>query len=146
MKLTLLLTLLLSFQFSFAFTHLQPVKPNEAQTPGEVCTTKNPDFSEFRYAEKIPYCKRNVSTRTKNGVYRSYGVNLKNKKAYTIDHLIPLSIGGTNSVKNLWPEPKSIKDLRYNLELEIYYAVKSGDLTQAEAIEIVLDAKFNPQL
>ncbi len=38
---------------------------------------------------------RAVSTKEKHKVYRRYD----------IDHLIPLSLGGSNDLRNLWPHP-----------------------------------------
>lgn len=121
-----------------------PFTPDENITTGSLCTTSDSDFQEFRYAEQIPYCKRSVSSSDKDQVYRRYGVSQKCRKEYTIDHFIPLSIGGTNRANNLWPEPKSIKALRKNLELELFQAVNAGRMTQAEAVERIREAKFNP--
>lgn len=121
-----------------------PFTPDENVTTGSLCTTSDSDFQEFRYAEQIPYCKRSVSSSDKNRIYQQYGVSEKCRKEYTIDHFIPLSIGGTNRANNLWPEPKSIKALRKNLELELFKAVSAGQMSQAEAVERIRDAKFNP--
>lgn len=142
---SILALLILSWTFT-SFAYIQPVRPDYRQTPGELCTTQHRDFKEHRYQEKIPYCKRRVSSGLKKQIYRNYGVPLKQKKQYTIDHLIPLSIGGSNSIHNLWPEPKSIKKLRQNLEYDIYLALRKGQITQKEAINIILDAKFNPPI
>lgn len=144
MRLTAILILLTTFQFANANTHLKPVKPNDNLTPGELCTAEDEDFVGYRYKEQLAFCERNVDHWTKTDIYNDYGVNLKYRGGYTIDHLVPLSIGGNNSVSNLWPEPKSVKRLRQNLEFEVYTAVKNGELTQAEAIQIILEAKFNP--
>ena len=130
-----------SFQFSvFSF----PKIPNGDRTPGSICTTEHDDFKEFRYREKIPYCARGVSSSLKKRIYRQYKIPLECKSLYTIDHLIPLSIGGDNSKENLWPEHKKIKKLRQNLEFRAYLDLKKGKITQEEAIERVLHAKFNP--
>lgn len=52
---------------------------------------------------------RNVSYRLKELVYRRYGITHRNPYgqpgSYEIDHLIPLELGGSNSLANLWPEP-----------------------------------------
>ena len=92
--LILALLLLSNNTFSYAKT------PKIDISPGELCTIEDKDFSYLRYTEKIPYCKRNVSTRTKNEVCALYDVF--DRKKYTVDHIIPLSLGGSNSKKNLW--------------------------------------------
>lgn len=121
-----------------------PLTPNDKMTPGERCNDEDADFSEYRYAEEIPYCARNVSGGTKKTVYESYGVGESERKQYTIDHLIPLSLGGSNHRVNLWPEHKEVKALRPTLEMELYVSLKDGALNQEQAIEKILDAKFHP--
>lgn len=121
-----------------------PFVPDPEITSGSLCTPENPDFDRYRYKERIPYCRRNVSSRMKDAVYRRYGVSLHCKSEYTIDHFIPLSLGGTNEFNNLWPEPKSIKALRKNLEFDLYKRLSSGKITQAEAVREVIHAKMNP--
>ncbi len=123
-----------------------PFTPDGTRTNGSICSTRDRDFSEHRYPEKIPYCKRAVSSGDKDKIYRDYGVSKKCRKEYTIDHFIPLSIGGTNRIDNLWPEPKVIKQLRHDLEIELYKALSSGQITQEEAIQTIRDAKFNPPI
>lgn len=121
-----------------------PFVPDPKMTTGSLCTPENPDFERYRYKEQIPYCKRNVSSRMKAAVYRRYGVSSHCKSEYTIDHFIPLSLGGTNEFNNLWPEPKSIKALRQNLEYNLYKRLSAGKITQAEAVREIVHAKLNP--
>lgn len=121
-----------------------PVKPNPEVTQGDFCTTKDKDFVEYRYSEKIPYCIRNVSRYTKEEIYDMYEVPEKCRDEYTVDHYIPLSMGGSNQIVNLWPEHKTVKATRQNLEMEVYTELKNGRISQAEAVEIVTQAKLHP--
>lgn len=123
-----------------------PTVPDSSQTMGVLCTEQDQDFQEFRYTEKIPYCSRNVSSQLKRAIYLSYDIPTECIARYTIDHFYPLSIGGNNSRKNLWPEHKLIKALRQNLEEELYQAVKWGQTTQARALATIKRAKLNPPL
>ena len=120
-----------------------PTIPNREETPGHLCTTKNPDFKEYRYSEKIPYCQRNVNTDRKKFIYDNYKIAENERNQYTIDHLVPLSIGGSNEIKNLWPEHKNVKAERPTLEVDTYKALEAGEITQKDAIEIILNAKFH---
>lgn len=121
-----------------------PFIPDPSMTEGSLCSPKDPDFQRYRYDEQIPYCKRNVSRGDKKDIYRAYGVPRECQKEYTIDHFIPLSIGGTNHRDNLWPEHKSIKALRQHLEEDLYKKISQGEITQGEAVRIITDAKWNP--
>lgn len=123
-----------------------PFVPDPEMTTGSVCTPDNRDFERYRYEEQIAYCKRNVSRAIKQEIYRAYGVSSHCQKDYTIDHLIPLSIGGTNGIDNLWPEHKSIKALRKDLELDLYKKISQSQITQEEAIRIIRNAKWAPPI
>lgn len=123
-----------------------PLTPDKDETPGSVCVTSNNDFEEYRYPERIPYCHRNVATALKKTIYEWYGIPTSERKNYTIDHLIPLSIGGDNDRTNLWPEHKEVKALRPDLELQVYLDLKKGDALQKDLIKLILDNKFNPRL
>lgn len=118
--------------------------PDE-DTIGTLCVENNPDFEEYRYKEKIPYCRRNVWGSLKDRIYRRYGIPKRCRDEYTIDHLIPLSLGGDNSEENLWPEHKEIRaQLRPQLEQELYNLISSGEIKQAKAVRIILEAKLFP--
>ena len=55
---------------------------------------------------------RNVPAEMKREVYEEYGVTSHGPGDYGVDHLIPLELGGSNSIKNFWPE--SHRTLRFN--------------------------------
>ena len=129
--------------FSLSIT---PKAPHKKYTPGHLCDEKNEDFYEHRYEEEVPYCIRNVSFYQRTLIYEKYKIAENRRADYTIDHLIPLSIGGSNEPENLWPEHKEIKALRPYLEVEVFLALKDGRITQKEAIELILEAKLNPPL
>ena len=129
----------------FAFGDRYPMTPDAGDTKGELCTTSDPDFREYRYPERIPYCERNVSSSLKKRIYEDYAIPQIERKDYTIDHLIPLSIGGDNRQINLWPEHKAVKALRLNLEYDLYLKLRDGKISQDDAIDEILWAKFHPK-
>jgi hypothetical protein len=53
------------------------------------------------------YLKRapNVEQSLKDDVYAEYAIASPQRGEYEIDHLIPLALGGAESIDNLWPEP-----------------------------------------
>ncbi|HRK06422.1 MAG TPA: hypothetical protein PLZ57_01530 [Pseudobdellovibrionaceae bacterium] len=121
-----------------------PFIPDSQSTPGSLCSKRDRDYKQDRYAEKIPYCGRNVASSLKRDIYDDYGISANCRKEYTIDHFIPLAIGGSNRRENLWPEHKSIKALRQNLEMDVYNELRNGAISQAEALQIIVEAKLNP--
>jgi len=56
-------------------------------------------------------CVRKVSAATKRRVYMNYGLTgnhtgfCNSDQGCEVDHLISLELGGSNDIKNLWPEP-----------------------------------------
>ena len=112
--------------------------PDWSFTPGKLCSASDPGFSEYRYAEQIPYCKRNVTSQMKQEIAAHYGVPQSDWPNYEFDHLIPLSIGGDSHVDNLWPQPHGDPDGsngKDRLELQLYLQMKAGTIKQAAAIQ-----------
>jgi hypothetical protein len=60
---------------------------------------------------------------------------------YEVDHLVSLAIGGSNSIRNLWPEPLRLSENGYDLgavtkdrlEDKLHWLVVSGQLDLKEA-------------
>ena len=145
MTLRLLVVAILGFALSETALANFPFTP-DASIVGSLCTTNDSDFLEYRYSAQVPYCRRNVTTIQKRKIYDAYAVPPECQKEYTIDHFIPLSMGGTNRANNLWPEAKIIKKFRQNLELDLFQRLQRGEITQAQAIEAIRDAKLNPPI
>ena len=109
------------------------VYPNPSLTPGAVLTTDASTICTPGYASSV----RDVSTATKKQVYAEYGVSYPQPPgAYEVDHFIPLEIGGSNDITNLWLEPATPtpgfhqKDQFENFE---HGQVCNGTISAAEA-------------
>lgn len=139
-------TVLVVFSLSALADDIKPIAPTPSITPGSVCTRNDSDFTEYRYKEHIPYCERNVPYQQKIQIYEVYAVKKSARSNYTIDHFIPLSMGGNNDDENLWPEHVKIKALRQNLEYETYERLLNGEINQKEAIDIIVQAKMHPPI
>jgi hypothetical protein len=121
------------------------IKPDPQLTYGDTCTKDNPDFAGYRSNEHYPYCNRNVSYGLKTRIYAEYHIPQKCRQEYTIDHFIPLSMGGSNAPQNLWPEHKNVKATRQNLEQDLFNEIMEGRISQSEAIKEIVEAKENPE-
>jgi hypothetical protein len=108
--------------------------PIASRTPGHLCTQKDTDFDEFRYAEGIPHCRRNVTKAMRIKVSEPYGVSEGELEGYQVDHLIPLALGGSNASENLWPVPYEKARAKAKFEYQTYLALKDGEITQLQAI------------
>ena len=77
-----------------------PILPNEHLTPGVADTTVTLEkLCLAGYTGTV----RNVSNAKKKVIFELYGID-PTKDKYEVDHLISLELGGSNDVKNLWPE------------------------------------------
>ncbi|MEK7744018.1 MAG: hypothetical protein AAB578_06485 [Elusimicrobiota bacterium] len=110
------------------------VAPDLALTPGRLCTMEDKDFFEYRYPEKIPYCKRNLSTAEKKVVSKWYGVRWEDHGLYQYDHLFSLCLGGSNHLRNIWPMLWDEARKKAMLEADLCRRLEKGQLTQKAAV------------
>jgi hypothetical protein len=136
------LTLAFAFTLSTATAAVADDLPNPQLTPGDadpsisvsdLCPTANPSL------------RRNVSAAEKAQVFEEYGL-AGNHTGYCenddphgceVDHLISLELGGSNDIKNLWPQPYAgtiwnahVKD---KLENRLHAMVCSGEISLKDA-------------
>lgn len=77
-----------------------PIRPLISITPGVV--DPNATIEKIctpGYTDTV----RNVPEKIKQQVFKNYGIDPKSDK-FEVDHLISLELGGSNDIKNLWPE------------------------------------------
>jgi len=110
-----------------------PLLPDLKMTPGATLPVTRADICVPGYTQKV----RNVPLDVKKQVYAEYGIKSHKPGDYEVDHLISLELGGSNSIKNLWPESyrtqpwnARVKDA---LENEMHAQVCDGRLDLATA-------------
>jgi hypothetical protein len=109
--------------------------PDPICTPGDVET-----MSVEVVCGTSTRTRRSVSESERRQVFASYGIVFPPPPgAYELDHLIPLELGGSNDVKNLWPEAAPgyrEKDIEENfLHREVCSGRMSLEVAQAKMRE-----------
>jgi hypothetical protein len=100
LKLTALFCLTSLITISAFAQHVSPIVPDPAKTPGDTLAVTKADICVPGYSKKV----RNVPESVKKQAYAEYGIASHKPKEYEVDHLISLELGGSNSLKNLWPQ------------------------------------------
>lgn len=65
----------------------------------------------------------------KRQVAKAYNIQWEDRSRYEFDHLIPRSLGGADSVRNLWPQLWSSARRKDVLEVRLGKLVCSGKLS-----------------
>jgi hypothetical protein len=76
---------------------------------------------------------RRPTTAVKDQVYTEYGITPGQRHRYRIDHLVPLELDGSNSIRNLWPQPLRASRTKDRLENTLHSMVCAGQITLARA-------------
>jgi hypothetical protein len=119
-----------------------PTLPDPELSPGVACPTVTVAMLKVKgYAGQV---RKNgtpdgekITQADKDKVYAEYHITSHTAGEFEIDHLISLELGGSNNIKNLWPESYTgdwnahVKD---QLENELHREVISGqrDLKQVQ--------------
>jgi hypothetical protein len=110
----------------------QEYLPNKTLTPGDTLDITREDICTPGYSSKV----RNVPAAVKKQAYAEYGITSHKPREYEVDHLISLELGGSNSLKNLWPESYSgewnahVKD---KLENDLHRRICKGEVDLKDA-------------
>ena len=80
--------------------HGTAVLPDPAITPGAMQTRDTTII-----CHQATTVRRNVPQARKDSAYVEYGAVKQAGRCCEVDHLIPLELGGSNALTNLWPEP-----------------------------------------
>ena len=112
------------------------IRPDRELTPGDV----------FPYATRDDVCTpgwsrehRHVTESERYQVYVEYG-RRQGPGCCEVDHLIPLELGGTNTIKNLWPQPDDPRPgaaEKDQLENTLHRLVCAGQIPLAEAQQCI---------
>jgi hypothetical protein len=116
----------------------QAILPDPTLTPGSVRTTN--------LGEICSEGTRQLSHRHDDmAIMAEYGLAPESRPEFEINHLVPLELGGSDDLSNLWPQPRpSIEpewnaERKHELESALHVLVCSGELdieaTQKALIE-----------
>ncbi len=126
--------LLLLLALSRASAAENPVLPDPKLTPGDVF----PDVNAAQVCVRgYSQSARNVPLEVKNAVYRKYHRRRERGVCCEIDHLVPLSLGGTNDIRNLWPQPSVQARQKDDLETALHWAVCDSRMPLSEAQDCI---------
>jgi len=113
--------------------------PDRSTTPGSVFPdVTKVDICDQRYVRGIKQPRFN----DKVAAFANYGISIHDRQFFQVDHLIPLALGGTNAMSNLWPQQyagsrgAAAKD---QLEGQLRGLVCSGTLTLKAAQVAIAD-------
>jgi hypothetical protein len=99
---------------------------------GEICFEKTSQFRHWDPARSAL-------------IFESYHIAPADRMAYNLDHLLPLELGGADTVANIWPQPRRSlagewDDTRKDeLEHRLHALVYSGQVDVDEAQKAIMD-------
>jgi hypothetical protein len=103
-----------------------PLRPAPQLTPGATLEVTTTDICVPGYTKKV----RAVPDPVKRQVYAAYGIQTHAPGAYEVDHLIPLELGGSHALTNLWPQSSQTQPwhahVKDRLEHALHRLVCSG--------------------
>ena len=125
--------MLFLMMFSSSVFAVSPIRPDSTFTPGVVDPNATIDkICTVGYTKTV----RHVTEAMKKKIFDFYVIDPDSDK-FEVDHLISLELGGSNDIKNLWPE--SYTTTPYNardkdvLENKLHKMVCDGEITLIKA-------------
>jgi hypothetical protein len=91
--------------------------PDAACTPGAVFPNVTADqICKPGYTSSV----RSLPAQVSRAVYAEYGIFQRSTGEFEVDHLVPLEIGGSNDIANLWPEAAAAPGFHQKNQVENY--------------------------
>lgn len=103
--------------------------PDSSCTPGDVETT---DLQIICHS--YTQSRRDVPRSVRRAIFVKYGLSPNEPHgSYEVDHLIPLELGGSNDISNLWPEAAPGYHAKDIIENKLHSLVCSGKMNIVDA-------------
>jgi hypothetical protein len=77
-----------------------PIRPDAKLTPGAIATLNTGKVCTRGYSDTV----RRTSAAMKARVFKAYGLTNTPGPDFEVDHRVPLSLGGADVERNLWPQ------------------------------------------
>jgi hypothetical protein len=107
--------------------------PNPSLTPGETLPVSRSEVCQANTKGD----NQEVPDDLRQAVFTEYGLNSARRNAYEVDFLITPALGGSSSIRNLWPEPYNSRSWNAHtkdvLEHRLHTLVCNGNLDLATA-------------
>lgn len=123
---------ILSWAGAYKNVYAAPL-PNPALTPGATQSISLASICSSTHDQVV----RRVPDSVRQQVFREYGIVGAPSKDYEIDHLVTPGLGGSDDIRNLWPEPRYrttwnsfVKD---QLEDHLHHLVCDGQVSLSTA-------------
>ena len=118
-----------------------PALPDQDLSPGVACPQVTVEMLSVKgcttpWREHGTLDGMKISDATKKKVYEEYHITSHTPGEYEIDHLISLELGGSNDIKNLWPQPYHGKwnaHMKDRLENTLHGLVVAGKMKLKDA-------------
>ena len=111
--------------------------PDPVLTPGAVVEVDQATMCKVGYAASVRHYDRGL----RNRIFESYGLRDVDRRDYELDHLVPLSLGGVDDVRNIWPESRKSEpwnaEVKDTLEDVLHREVCAGRVPLQEAQEAI---------
>ncbi len=114
---------------------LLAILPDARLTPGAIRSVTRADVCTPGAATQA----RRVSATTRQAAFKRYGI-APSSSLYELDHLIPLELGGSNTLANLWPQAYAGSPNAHDkdrAENKLHALVCKGTITLAEAQQAI---------
>jgi len=108
-------------------------RPNATLTPGDARPITSAEACRVSSAVVVV---KDIPVETQRQVFQAYGINPAQPGEFEVDYLITPDLGGTASVRNLWPQPYSARwnaRQKDQLEERLHEMVCSGRMDVATA-------------
>jgi hypothetical protein len=77
---------------------------------------------------------------------KAMGISEKNRENYRLEHIVPVSAGGSNADSNLQIIDKDLHESYTSVDIALGKAVKEGKITRSRAAELSRGLKINKTL
>jgi len=122
---TLLLAFALSSLFGISASPQEGLIPNSKLTPGRVASSEND--------------RHGVTIAMEQKLFQRYHLPWERRTQFKIDHLIPLELGGADTIDNLWPQKIRARpygpDRKDQLTKVLLEKIRAGKMTLSQAQE-----------